>query len=161
MNRRSAVLLSILLLPTAIVPAAADDEPEDLNPLRCISMGRVRTTTILDDGNILFHERGGRVYLNALDRQCIGLARSGKFRFDVQGSARYVRLCDSDTITVLATSNQGFTCGLGRFQPLSSSVAEQLLNPERAASGQPVITAEPVELPPEPAATAPPDAPRE
>lgn len=122
-----------------------DDEVVDPTPVACISLGRVRTTTIVDDDNILFYRRGGQIYLNMLDRTCSGLLRSGAFTYNVQSGARFVRLCASDTITVLEPTGRGFNCGLGQFHPISALQAHVMLNPDEAASFDRAIEIEPVE----------------
>ena len=101
--------------------------------------------------------------MNRLDRECLGLARSGTFTYQVQSGARYVRLCDSDSITVLETGGRGFNCGLGMFEPLSQDRLESLLG-----GPSPAIVTTPVELrkddepaaPAEPAPPAPEPAPQ-
>ncbi len=116
-----------LALAIAAAPLLAADDSHDDAPVRCLSMSGVRTTRIVNDGNILFFQRNGHVYLNVLDQTCVGLSRSGKFTYSVQTGARTVRLCDADTITVLESTGRGFTCGLGRFYPVSSETADEML----------------------------------
>lgn len=122
--------------------ASGDEQSTAPQPARCISMGSVLTTTIVDDNRILFYQRGGRIYLNALDRTCVGLTRSGKFSYKVQSGARYVRMCDTDRINVLEQTGNGFNCGLGMFVPVSAEAAAELLatgaTEERAIEAQPV-----------------------
>jgi hypothetical protein len=130
----------------ATVSTFADEDSDTVEPLRCISMGSVRTTRIVDDTNILFYRRGGDIYLNTLDRRCVGLSRNGKFTYQVESGARYVRVCSSDTITVLESAGHGFSCGLGDFVPIAEEVALQLLDPSSARAPA-AIVGEPVELP--------------
>ena len=138
-----AALLSGVLgasLPSAI--GADEEDATDGEPLRCVSMNGIRATTIVDDRHLLFRQSSGRVYLNRLDRECVGLARAGKFTYEVQSGARHVRLCASDSITVLERTGRGFNCGLGEFEPISADAAENLVNgPNRA------VVSIPVELP--------------
>ena len=110
-------------------------------------MTRVRNTTVVDDDNILFHLRGGDIHLNMLDETCLGLRRSGVFTYTVQSGARHARLCHTDTITVLDTTGRGFSCGLGRFHPVTETQAQDLLNPDEATRLERTIVVEPVELP--------------
>jgi hypothetical protein len=133
--------------------AAQDDEDETDEPLRCLSMSSIRSTVVVDDRRVLFFQARDRVFLNRLDRECLGLARSGTFTYRVQSGARHARLCSTDSITVLETTGRGLNCGLGLFEPLSQEEAESVVGgPNRS------IVSMPVELPKEeePAAPAPP-----
>lgn len=126
--------------------AASPEEPSAApTPARCISMGSVQTTTIVDDNRILFYQRGGRIYLNSLDRTCVGLTRSGKFSYKVQSGARYVRMCDTDRINVLERTGNGFNCGLGVFVPVSAEAAAELLA-TGATEQQQAVETQPVDL---------------
>jgi hypothetical protein len=152
--RYSTALLGAVVLS---LPAAfAQDDAEDVEPLRCLSMASIRSTKIVDDGTVLFYHGRGRVYVNRLERQCVGLTRQGKFTYQVQTGARHARLCATDTITVLERTGRGFNCDLGMFEPISRERADGLLaGPNRAVSSAPVEL--PAEEPPsEPAADAPP-----
>jgi hypothetical protein len=132
--------------------SAQDDEEESDEPLRCLSMNGIRSTVVVDDSRVLFFQARDRVFLNRLDRECLGLARSGTFSYKVQSGARHARLCSTDSITVLETSGRGLNCGLGLFEPLSQEEAESVLG-----GPNPAAVAAPVELPKEeePAAPAP------
>jgi hypothetical protein len=143
---------SALALPVASAIAQDDDEEAD-EPTRCISMSSVRSTQVLDDGRVLFLQARGRAFLNRLDRECIGLARSGQFTYQVQSGARHARLCANDSITVIETQGRGLNCGLGMFEPLSAEGVESLLaGPNRA------VTSTHIELPSEPEPAAPAEA---
>lgn len=152
MNARNLVALvcgTALLSSTGAV--AQEDEGDDEKPLRCLSMSSIRSTKIVDDNTVLFYQ-GRRIFVNRLDRECVGLTRNGTFTYQVQSGARYVRLCDSDSITVLEPGGRGFNCGLGLFDPVSEEEAESFVSgPNRA------VTSAPVEVPQgeEPAAPAP------
>ena len=137
--RCSIVLLGALVLSPP--EAFAQDEAEDLEPVRCLSMASIRRTRIVDDATVLFYHGRGRVYVNRLERECVGLAHHGKFTYRVQTGARHSRLCSTDTITVIERTGRGFNCDLGMFEPVSLEQAES-----RA------VTSVPVELPPEQAA---------
>lgn len=144
---------SIVLLGAAIVsiPSAwAQDEAEDSEPVRCLSMASIRSTKIVDDATVLFYHGRGRVYVNRLERQCPGLARESKFTYQVQTGARHSRLCATDTITVLERTGRGFNCDLGMFEPISREQADILVDgPNRA------VQSAPIELPEAPAPGAP------
>lgn len=145
-------LLGVAAFSLTGAAAAQEDEEEASNePMRCLSMNSIRSTKVLDDGRVLFFNARDKVYLNRLDRECLGLSRSGVFEYKVQSGARHARLCSTDSITVLDTSGRGLNCGLGMFEPLSQEQLESLIG-----GPSPAITSAPVELPkeapPEPAA---------
>jgi hypothetical protein len=142
-KRLSALLGSVAALSLASADAQDDDEGSD-EPLRCISMNSIRSTKILDDQRVLFIQARDKVYLNRLDRECLGLFRNGTFTYKVQSGARHARLCDTDSITVLETTGRGLNCGLGRFEPQSEDEVASLIG-----GPHPAITSAPVELPKE------------
>jgi len=135
-----------LALTIAAAPLLAADDAQNDAPVRCLSMSGVRTTRIVNDGNILFFQRNGHVYLNVLDQTCAGLSRSGKFTYSVQTGARTVRLCDADNITVLETTGRGFTCGLGRFHPISAETANEMLGAQSDERARRLIRTEPADV---------------
>ena len=56
----------------------SDAEKEQLEfalgePERCVSLHRIRSTDVIDDQNILFNMKGGKIYRNHLPRKCHGL----------------------------------------------------------------------------------------
>ena len=140
-----SLLCGAMLLSLASAVAQEDEgkDKEDDEPLRCVSMSSIRTTKIIDDSTVLFYQ-GRRIFVNRLDRECVGLARNGSFTYQVQSGARYVRLCDSDSITVLEPGGRGFNCGLGLFDPISAEEAENFIS-----GPNPAAISTPVELPPE------------
>ncbi|RPI64015.1 MAG: hypothetical protein EHM50_01365 [Lysobacterales bacterium] len=134
--------------------AAQDDEDEGDEPLRCLSMNSIRSTVVVDDRRVLFFQARDRVFLNRLDRECLGLTRAGTFTYKVQSGARHARLCSTDSITVLETTGRGLNCGLGLFEPLSHEEVESVVGgPNRS------IVSVPVELPAEEEPAAPPPEP--
>jgi hypothetical protein len=145
MTRKSlaALLASVAALSLASAAAQVDDETSD-EPLRCLSMNSIRSTKVVDDQRVLFFQARDKIFLNRLDRECLGLARYGTFTYKVQSGARHARLCDTDSITVLETAGRGLNCGLGRFEPLSQDEVESLI-----VGPNPAIIAVPVELPKE------------
>ena len=155
MARKSlaALLAGVAALSLASATAQDDDEASD-EPVRCVSMNSIRSTRVVDDTRVLFFQARDKIFLNRLDRECLGLARNGTFTYTVQSGARHARLCDTDSITVLETTGRGLNCGLGRFEPLSQDQVANLF-----AGTSPAVTSVPVELPkedepppPEPAA---------
>lgn len=156
-NRLTALLGSMAALSLGM--AAAQDGEDSDEPVRCVSMNSIRSTKVLDDQRVLFIQSKDKVFLNRLDRECLGLFRNGTFTYKVQSGARHARLCDTDSITVLETTGRGLNCGLGLFEPLSQAEVDNLI----AGPRSPAITSEPVELPkdeqtppPEPAPAPPP-----
>jgi hypothetical protein len=148
----TALLGGVVALAWAGASAQEDDDERD-EPLRCLSMNSIRETKVLDDYRVLFFQGRETVFLNRLDRECLGLARSGTFSYKVQSGARHARLCSTDSITVIETTGRGLNCGLGLFERLSVDQAESLVS-----GPAPPIESVPVELPKEepPAAPAPP-----
>lgn len=156
-NRLTALLGSMAALSLGM--AAAQDGEDSDEPVRCVSMNSIRSTKVLDDQRVLFVQSKDKVFLNRLDRECLGLFRNGTFTYKVQSGARHARLCDTDSITVLETTGRGLNCGLGLFEPLSQAEVDNLI----AGPRSPAITSAPVELPkdeqtppPEPAPAPPP-----
>ena len=126
---------------------AQDDDSSDAGGERCINIRRIRSTTIVDDNNILFYMSGSQVYHNILPRTCIGLSREGRFSYKTSAS----QLCDLDNINVLMAGARGMTpgrsCGLGRFHPISPEQADALRNPEpQDIPPEEIETAEPEEI---------------
>jgi hypothetical protein len=149
-TRLLVVLLGGVVTSSLSGVAAQKSEGADEEPLRCLSMASIRSTRVIDDETVLFFHGRGRVYLNRLERECVGLARNGKFTFEVQTGARHARLCATDSITVLERTGRGFNCGLGMFEPISDEEADTfLLGPNRA------VTSTPVEPPKDDEAAAP------
>lgn len=118
-----ALLGGALTLSSLRCAVAQDDAEHEIadEPLKCLSMASVRSTKIIDDNTVLFFHGRGRVYMNRLERACVGLARNGKFTFQVQTGARHARLCATDSITVLERTGRGFNCGLGMFKEVSEA----------------------------------------
>lgn len=144
---------NIILTASALMLAAAsgwaddDARPDDIDPTlepeECLSLGAIRRTEIADDQNILFYASGGKIYRNYLPRKCRGLRRADSFMYKTSLS----RLCNVDTITVLDDLgfgfNQGRTCGLGKFYPISEEEADILLDKEKAPPKPPEEPEEP------------------
>jgi hypothetical protein len=123
-----ALRLAVLAagLNCAASAMAQDDDGIDDESESCLSMNLVRSARAIDDETILFELRDGRMYLNSLDQDCPGLRRNNRFSYNLRTGARIPRLCHTDTITVIERSGDGFTCGLGRFEPISVVAAEDL-----------------------------------
>ena len=140
-----------LPLLTGPSPTVAQDEGAfDRTPRDCITVATIDQTDALDDQNIIFHMRGNTVYRNHLPRRCPGLERENRIAYTIHSG----RLCSIDTITVLEDSfggplggfNQGFTCRLGEFVPLSPEEVEDLEVREDGRPVRSVIETESVDL---------------
>jgi len=145
MARKSLAALLAGVAGLSLASATAQDDDEASNePVRCVSMNSIRSTRVVDDTRVLFFQARDKVFLNRLDRECLGLARYGTFTYKVQSGARHARLCDTDSITVLETTGRGLNCGLGRFEPLSQDQVDNLI-----AGPNPAVISVPVEVPEE------------
>jgi hypothetical protein len=86
------------------------------------------------------------VYRNTLPRKCPGLERENRIAYKTYSG----RLCSIDTITVLEETGfglqPGFTCGLGKFVPLSPQEIEDLKRGKDDPPGQSAIQAEPIDI---------------
>lgn len=80
----------------------------------CVNTTRIRRTEVLDDYAILFHMRGGRIYVNKLSHRCFGLGFEKSFTYTLSTSL----LCNVDYIIVLRSFGLGASCGLGSFEEL-------------------------------------------
>ena len=106
---------------------------------RCINTRNIRNTDILDARTILFRMRGGDYFVNYLRHDCRALVREERFSYRTTGG----RLCQVDTIRVIEQFGgfiqEGMSCGLGAFYPITEEEAEFLaLEPEQRR-GRPAI----------------------
>jgi hypothetical protein len=115
----------------------------DDNAVRCIRTRSIKQTKIVDDLSIIFYMTRRKAFHNILPRKCNGLAREGRFSYHSSTG----QLCDLDSIRILYGGafglEEGISCGLGLFHPISKEDAEALtdktpLKPE----------ARPIPLPP-------------
>lgn len=115
-----------LLISAALMMPALGDEDADAvegyaktgEAKNCLSLGRIRTTQVLDGQHILFKMRGGRDYLNTLSHVCSQLDFYESFAYKTSSS----QLCSVDTITVLTGGAVlGPTCGLGKFEEVEKA----------------------------------------
>ena len=147
----SAFALSCLTANAALAqdsPDDADDSVYELDeedfaiirePERCIATRNIRSTDILDERTILFRMRGGEYFVNYLPRDCRSLVREERFSYRSSGG----RLCHVDTIRVLEQFGgfiqEGMSCGLGSFYPITGEEAEFLALEPEERRGRPVI----------------------
>lgn len=103
-----------------------DDPDESLKPERCVHLGRIDRTDVLDDRNIIFYMKGDKIYRNVLPHRCPGLRRRDAFMYRTSMS----QLCNVDIITVLESRVVGFlpgaSCGLGMFYPVTEQEVKAL-----------------------------------
>jgi hypothetical protein len=130
--RRIPVALSVgVLLTLASAAVIAQDSAE---PVSCLVMTRVRDIKVVDDDRVLFYQRGGRIYLNTLERTCARLKFSGSFVWRGSRGIQNTRLCSSDWIIVVERRRSGSACELGPFQLISEEQVQQLLPSEPGTS---------------------------
>ncbi|MFQ6004795.1 MAG: hypothetical protein ACE5OQ_04755 [Woeseia sp.] len=101
---------------------------------------KILRTDVVNEKNIVFYMRGGKIYQNALIRRCPRLARRGRFSYRTTHS----RLCETDTIHVLETFagrlTRGTSCRIGKFYPITEDEV-------RVLTGHPAIEAQPIPPP--------------
>ena len=147
----SAFALSCL----TVIVALGQESPDDADPPvyeldeedfaidregeRCINTRNIRSTDILDERTILFRMRGGDYFVNYLRNDCPGLVREERFSYRSSGG----RLCQVDMIRVLEQFGgfiqEGMSCGLGAFYPISEEEAEFLALEPEERRGRPAI----------------------
>jgi len=149
--RLKPALLAATLVVTTLGGAPRSSGQEGGSEQKCVYMGDVRRTTILDDTNILFYMRNGTIYQNHLRNTCFMLRSANRFTY---GSTSLRRLCVGDLIQVLPDGGfVGATCNLGTYLPIDKDVADELLvasqgKNSKEGRGRQVMKSEPVELPP-------------
>lgn len=150
MMRRPVVVAACVAAAAFVSPerAAAQRDSIDREPVDCISLRRIDSTNVVDDRTILFYMRGGDLaYVNELSRDCQRLEREGRFSYE----SRTGRLCTSDTVTVIesfgARLQDGATCPLGQFAPLTRDAADALAEGPEGSQDDDEVGVEKVELP--------------
>lgn len=145
---RQFLLLAASLLTQIPLASTSPQAAEGDEPVSCIGLSSIRRTEIIDDKNIAFFMRNGDVYLNRLDRACVGLRRDQPFSYRTSIG----QLCNVDVITVLEDYGLGLTrgaaCGLGMFEPSDKETLEALkarINGEE----QPEITVKSIPVDPD------------
>ena len=93
---------------------------------RCLNLGLVTKTEIINDRNIVYYMRGRDIYRNVLPRRCPGLYEEGSYTYRTQMG----RLCENDLLTVLsgidAGNIAGPTCRVGKFYPMTEPEVDAL-----------------------------------
>ena len=139
MNANRLCTLAVCLGLAA--PLAADEKAMDQSidlvsgpPEQCVSLIRIDHTDVVDDRNILFYMKGGKIYRNHLPYPCSGLKINDTFMYRTSLN----QLCNVDIITVLDNMGFGFmprnSCGLGQFYPVTKEDVKMLK--ERAKAGK-------------------------
>jgi len=122
----------------------------------CLSLQRIRRSEVIDDQTIVFHLRGGDIYVNNLPRRCPGLERNERFMYELHTS----RLCSIDMITVIegfgASRSRGFNCRIGEFYPISEEVLGLLRDGGDIPGAGNSVEMKPIELPDPDESDAPP-----
>lgn len=113
-----AIFVGCVLL--APVVAASDEDPFDEDAsLRCVNIGLILRTKVVDDGHVVFVMRNDEMLLNTLRSRCSGLARRGSFTYKINSRS----LCELDRIAVIDGGSfsepLGRSCSLGRFRPVT------------------------------------------
>ena len=118
------ILTAGLLLACGLTPAFAKtkDKPDPYvpsgNPVDCISISQIRSSSVRDDRTIDFEVSGKKIYRNSLPNSCPTLGSEKRFSYRTSQS----QLCSVDIITVLynigSSLQPGASCGLGTFQPM-------------------------------------------
>ena len=159
----TAVVLALLL--TAGAPAQEGDDEEDDGEAAvaqaCLDHPTIRRTRIINDRNIAFFMRNGKIHLNQLPRQCPSLRRTSLVNYAIENRS----VCEGSLFQVMWEASTGnfvpsFVCRLGPFVPVTAEQLEDLeilTTEERRSSRRrntsEAVTTEQVELPPpEPAA---------
>lgn len=122
--RKSLLAVSTLAMMAfgATSGMSAKKEPAPVRavgePVRCVSLTQIRSTTVVDNSTIDFKMAGGKTYRNSLPHSCPGLKFEDRFSYRTSTS----QLCNVDIIRVLndygGRLSEGVGCGLGKFQPV-------------------------------------------
>jgi hypothetical protein len=159
-HRRLAGWAVALAMTAAVARAqggAAEDEDELGVATPCLNHPMIRQTRIINDRNIAFFTRDGKIYNNQLPRQCPSLRRRSIVNYAIANS----RICQGTQFQVMweaGTNNfvPAFVCMLGTFVPITEQQLEDLeeLTAEeprarRRRNAREAVTTEQVELPAE------------
>jgi hypothetical protein len=164
-TRPSSVAVVLALLLTAGSSAQDGAEEDDGGGVgiaqACLDHPTLRRTRIINDRNIAFFMRNGKIYLNQLPRQCPSLRRTSLVNYAIENRS----VCEGSLFQVMWEASTGnfvpsFVCRLGPFVPVTAEQLEDLeilTTQERRESRRrdtsEAVTTEEVELSPaEPAA---------
>jgi len=123
---KSTQILTPVIALSLVSSLAADVEQTNTvdlvagPPEKCIQVSLIDHTSIIDNENIIFYLKGGRMFRNILPVSCGGLDPNQVFRYETATS----QLCNVDAITVLVRAGSEFlsgpSCALGLFYPVSA-----------------------------------------
>ena len=113
-----APLLAAVVCTSVFADGNEDSDYEDEHE-RCVNIGLILRTKVVDDANVVFFMRNDEMLLNTLRNRCRGLARRGSFTYNINSRS----LCELDRITVIEGGSfsepLGRSCTLGRFRPIT------------------------------------------
>jgi hypothetical protein len=122
----------------------------------CLNQPTIRRTRIINDRNIAFFTRDGKIYHNELLRECPSLRPRSVVNYSIANG----RICQGTQFQVMweaSTSNfiPAFVCTLGAFVPITLAQLEDLEaltatepRPNRRRRAREPVTTQEVELPP-------------
>jgi hypothetical protein len=160
-NRRAAwtVLLAMAAAAAAQAQDGANEGDDELGmAMPCLNQPSIRQTRIINDRNIAFFTRNGKIYNNELPRQCPSLRRRSLVNYAIANG----RICQGTQFQVMWEAGTGnfvpaFVCTLGAFVPITQeqfddleelTATEQEPRARRRRSAREAVTTEQVELPP-------------
>lgn len=122
---RKLVLTALILVAGTATARDRNAVPEATpigEPVSCVPLRSIQSTSVHGDSVIDFHMNGGKVYRNTLPNSCPSLGFEERFLYRTSLS----QLCSVDIITVLTSPglSQGPSCGLGTFQPVKLASAK-------------------------------------
>jgi hypothetical protein len=107
------------VLYAPFVAADGEDPFVEDGSSRCVNIGLILRTKVVDDGHVVFFMRNDELLLNTLRSRCSGLARRGSFTYKINSRS----LCELDRIAVIDGGSfsepLGRSCALGRFRPVT------------------------------------------
>jgi hypothetical protein len=119
MKLRFFGLLVSGLVCAAFVAADEEDSYVEDGFSRCVNIGLILRTKVVDDSHVIFVMRNDELLLNTLRSRCSGLARRGSFTYKINSRS----LCELDRIAVIDGGSfsepLGRSCSLGRFRPVT------------------------------------------
>jgi hypothetical protein len=159
-TRATGFAVVVALVLTAGAPAQEGADDKDSGELgvaqACVDHPTLRRTRIINDRNIAFFMRNGKIYLNQLPRQCPSLRRTSLVNYAIENQ----EVCSGSLFQVMWEAGTGnfvpsFVCQLGPFVPVTAEQLEDLeilTTEERRSSRRrntsEAVTTEQVELPP-------------
>ena len=132
-----SIPLSLAVVVAAATFESAGQDGDQTDQARnCVDVMRIDRTEVVDDDTVLFYMRTGDVYRNELRNSCPTLGFEERFMYRTALS----QLCDIDVITVIRDVGFGFlptaSCGLGKFEPITESTADELIRTAEQRSSQ-------------------------